>query len=207
MRVRTDEKRQEIIEIAGQLFEEQGYDRTSMATISQHVGGSKATLYGYFKSKEEILYAVLDYDVGEHADAMMEHFLAAPTLREGLIQIGTAYMMRRLSPRPISNMRIVSTQPEDSEIGARFYRNVLLPAWQRLAKRLELLMDEGQLRRADPWVAAMQWKGLIEWDLVDRRLLGADSAPDPEEIRRAVTLGADAFLTLYGPGDDSRVPA
>jgi hypothetical protein len=52
----------------------------------------------------------------------------------------------------------------------------------------------------------MHWKGLIEWDLVDRRLLGADSAGDPEEIRRAVTLGVDAFLALYSPDGDARVP-
>ena len=70
MRVRTEVKRQEIIRIAGELFEERGYDRTSMSAIAARVGGSKATLYGYFKSKEELLLAVLDYDVGEEADRL-----------------------------------------------------------------------------------------------------------------------------------------
>jgi hypothetical protein len=47
MRVRTEKKRQEIIRIAAELFDELGYERTSMSTIASRVGGSKTTLYGY----------------------------------------------------------------------------------------------------------------------------------------------------------------
>ncbi|HYD37950.1 MAG TPA: TetR/AcrR family transcriptional regulator [Allosphingosinicella sp.] len=198
MRVRTDEKRQEIVEIAAQLFEEQGYDRTSMSQISQRLGGSKATLYGYFKSKEELLLATLDYDVGEQADRLMNQLLGAKSLRKGLVLLGIGYMERLLDRRPISNVRIVSSQPEESGIGRIFYENVLLPAWQRLANRFRMMMDEGLLRRADPWVAAMHWKGLVEWDMFDRRLMGAISEGDPKEIRKAATLAADVFLQVYG---------
>ncbi|HWT12952.1 MAG TPA: TetR/AcrR family transcriptional regulator [Allosphingosinicella sp.] len=199
MRLRTDEKRREIVEVAATLFEELGYDRTSMSLISQRVGGSKATLYGYFRSKEELLLATLDYDIGEQADRLMNELLSARSLREGLVRLGAAYMERRLAPRPISNVRIVSSQPEESGIGRVFYDNILLPAWKRLAQRFATMMDDGLLRRADPWVAAMQWKGLVEWDMFDRRLLGAITVGDPDEIRRAATLAADAFLALYGP--------
>ena len=59
MRVRTDEKRREIVDVASELFEEHGFERTSMSMISERLGGSKATLYGYFKSKEQLLAAVL----------------------------------------------------------------------------------------------------------------------------------------------------
>ena len=65
MRVRTEEKREEIIRIAAELFQENGFERTSMSTISERLGGSKATLYGYFKSKEDLLLAVVHHDVPE----------------------------------------------------------------------------------------------------------------------------------------------
>jgi AcrR family transcriptional regulator len=198
MRVRTEEKRNEIIRIAGELFDSQGFERTSMSQISERLGGSKATLYGYFPSKQELLYAVLNYDVSTEADRLMGEFLAAEDLREGLINLGVAYMMRRLSTTPISNVRIVSTQPEGSQVGPEFYKNVLRPAWQRLAKRFEQMMGEGRLQKADPWVVAMHWKGLQEWDMFEKRLMGAITEPDAKEIRRASTLGAEAFLKLYG---------
>lgn len=197
MRVRTDAKRRDIVRVAAELFEELGYDRTSMSLISQRLGGSKATLYGYFKSKEELLEAVLTYDVTEEADRLMGEFLSGKNLRQGLIKLGVAYMTRRLSPTPIANVRMVATQPNGSEVGKHFYETVLGPAWKRLANRFSMMMDAGVLRRADPWVAAMQWKGLCEWDMFEKRLLGAIDAGDPEEIRRAATTGSDAFLTLY----------
>jgi AcrR family transcriptional regulator len=204
MRVRTEDKRREIVEIAAQAFEELGYDRTSMSLISQRVGGSKATLYGYFKSKEELLLAALDYDVGDQAERMVSEFLSQTDLREGLIILGDVYLQRRLAPRPIANVRMVSSQPEISGVGKTFYDNVLYPAWKRFADRLEGLMDEGALIRADPWIAAMHWKGLCEWDLFDQRLLGAITEGDPEEIHKAATLAADAFLKIYGAGKKPR---
>jgi AcrR family transcriptional regulator len=197
-RVRTDEKRRQIIDVASQLFQELGYDRTSMSLISERLGGSKATLYGYFKSKEELLQSVLVYDVTTEADRLMNQFLSGENLREGLITLGQAYMHRRLSSGPIANVRIVATQPANSTIGKEFYENVLRPAWERLANRFQILMEAGILIRADSWIAAMQWKGMCEWDMFERRLLGAIKEADPDEIRRASIAAADAFLKLYG---------
>ena len=198
MRVRTEEKRREIVKAAQELFEEHGYDRTSMSMISERVGGSKATLYGYFKSKEQILQEVLVYDVTEEAERLMNELLSGDDLREGLIALGVAYMMRRLSSTPVANIRMVATQPDGSTIGKKFYEEVLRPAWERLADRFGMMMDDGILKRADPWVAAMHWKGLNEWDMFERRLLQAIPGPDPEVLQRTATLAADAFLVLYG---------
>jgi AcrR family transcriptional regulator len=198
VRVRTDEKRQEIVRAAAELFEEHGFDRASMSMISERVGGSKATLYGYFKSKEELLRAVLIYDISEETDRLMGQFLGSKDLREGLVNMGIAFLTRRLSSMPVANIRMVATQPAGSTVGKEFYHNVLRPAWGRLARRFELMMDDGILRRADPWVAAMHWKGLNEWDMFERRLLGALAGPNPQEVKKAATAAADAFLTIYG---------
>ena len=117
MRVRTDEKRREIVDVASELFEEHGFERTSMSMISERLGGSKATLYGYFKSKEQLLAAVLLYDVTDQADRLMNEFLSSEDLREGLIKLGVAYMTRRLSSVPIANVRMVANQPAEFRCG------------------------------------------------------------------------------------------
>jgi AcrR family transcriptional regulator len=198
MRVRTEEKRREIIRIAARLFQENGFERTSMSMISERLGGSKATLYGYFKSKEELLLAVVHHDVPEQSERLATEFAAGKDLRDSLIKLGNAYLTRLMSPTPIANMRTLSNQPEGSGMGKNFWDKILQPAWQRLADRLESLMDAGMLKRADPWLAAMQWKGLNELDMFDRRLLGVIKGPDSKEIARAATSAADAFLVLYG---------
>jgi len=198
MRVRTEEKRQEILRIAARLFEELGYERTSMSMIASQVGGSKATLYGYFPSKEELLRAVLDHDVNEEADRLMNEFLAEKDLRGGLIRLGISYLSRHHSRA--ANIRTVANQP----IAEEFYTNVLRPAWQRLADRFGEMMKEGRLKFADPWTTAMHWKGLNEWDLLEKHLLTAATACEPNQIVSAATAAADAFLKVYaaGPGPD-----
>lgn len=199
MRVRTDAKRREIVEAAAALFVEQGYDRASMSAISERLGGSKATLYGYFRSKEELLRAVLEYDVTHEVEGVLEGFPDAEHLRDGLIRLGVRYLSRRLSDLPIANIRTVANQPDESTIGRDFYEGVLRPAWERLAASFATLMDQGRLRRADPWTAAMHWKGLNEGETLEKRLLGASRGPDAAEIERVATLAADAFLRIYGP--------
>src|SRR5688572_7043026 len=92
MRMRREEKRREIIRIAAELFNELGYERTSMSAIAARVGGSKATLYGYFESKADLLRTILDEDVNEEADRLMSAFLAEKDLRSGLIRLGMAYL-------------------------------------------------------------------------------------------------------------------
>jgi AcrR family transcriptional regulator len=197
MRVRTEEKKQEIIRIAARLFEELGYDRTSMSMIASHVGGSKATLYGYFPSKEELLRAVLDHDVNEEADRLMHEFLAEKDLRSGLIRLGISYLSRHHARA--ASIRTVANQP----IAEEFYTNVLRPAWQRLADRFAEMMKEGRLKFADPWTTAMHWKGLNEWDLLEKHLLSAAAATEPNQIVSAATAAADAFLKVYATGPDA----
>jgi AcrR family transcriptional regulator len=198
MRTRSAEKRREIVRVAAKAFEELGYERTSMLTIAERLQGSKQTLYNYFPSKEELLRAVLDFDVGEVADRAMEEFLAEKNLRKALIRLGVVYLNGQLASSAMSNIRIVSTQPAESNLGEEFYENVLRPAWNRTAATFKGLMNDGRLKRSDPWIAVMHWKGLVLLDLFERRLLGAMKAPDPREIEAAAKAAADAFLKIYG---------
>ena len=54
-----ESRKEEIVEIAGQLFDRLGYENTSMSKIAQALGSGKASLYYYFKSKEELFLNVL----------------------------------------------------------------------------------------------------------------------------------------------------
>jgi AcrR family transcriptional regulator len=201
-RVRTEEKRAEIVRVASEAFDELGYDRCSMAEISERLGGSKATLYGYFCSKEDLLRAVLQCQVAGVFDRRMEEFHQAADLRNALISLGMAYHKKRLSSLPVANIRAIVNQPHCSNRGKEFYESVIRPAFQRMADRFERLMDQGRLKRADPWTAIMHWKGLNDWDLFERRLIGAISGPDDVDIEKIATEAADAFLKLYGVADE-----
>jgi AcrR family transcriptional regulator len=197
-RVRTEQKRDEIVRIASEVFEELGFERASMATISERLGGSKATLYGYFPSKDDLLKAVISHQVITHADRMIREFPADPDdLRSSLVKLALAYLDKRTSSLPITNIRMVANQPAGSTMGKEFYEATIRPAFERLANCFKELMEQGKLKRADPHLVVMHWKGLADWDFFERRLLGVIQEPNPKELKQAAEEAADAFLKLY----------
>ena len=53
-------RRSEIIDIAEELFLKSGYNETAVSDIVKRVGVSQGTFYYYFKSKEDILNAIIE---------------------------------------------------------------------------------------------------------------------------------------------------
>jgi AcrR family transcriptional regulator len=65
------ERRLEIIQTAERLFSEKGYSNTSIESIIKEMNVAKGTFYYYFKSKEEVLQAVVDHTL-DQVVAMVE---------------------------------------------------------------------------------------------------------------------------------------
>ena len=59
----ADERKKEILDIAEELFVKKGYDNTSTSDILERAGIARGTLYYHFKSKEEILDALIGRNV------------------------------------------------------------------------------------------------------------------------------------------------
>lgn len=53
------DKRNEILDVAEELFAGQGYEKTSVNNILDRLGIAKGTFYYYFKSKEEVLDSII----------------------------------------------------------------------------------------------------------------------------------------------------
>ncbi len=60
-----EQRRSELIAAARELFEEKGIERTKVCDIVQRVGVAQGLFYYYFKSKEEVIAAVVEEVIGE----------------------------------------------------------------------------------------------------------------------------------------------
>jgi len=65
-----EERRNEIIETAGKLFEEKGYEQTQVQDIVNEIGVAKGLFYYYFKSKDEVMEELADRYADEIIDAV-----------------------------------------------------------------------------------------------------------------------------------------
>jgi AcrR family transcriptional regulator len=57
---RRGDTRHRIQDVALNLFAEQGYEKTSLREIAEHLDVTKAALYYHFKTKEDILISIVD---------------------------------------------------------------------------------------------------------------------------------------------------
>jgi hypothetical protein len=69
---------------------------------------------------------------------------------------------------------------------------------KELSEFLSRAMEGGQLRAADPMLAAHQLRALIEADIMDRCLLGAEKCPpSAAAVSRAAENAVSTFLLAY----------
>ena len=73
MSSKGEAQRQRIVAAADQLFYQQGYESTSFSDIADVVGISRGNFYYHFKSKDEILDAVIDHRVTD-IEAMLNEW-------------------------------------------------------------------------------------------------------------------------------------
>lgn len=80
---------EQILLVSTELFREKGYEKTSIQDIISALGMSKGAIYHHFKSKEEILFAVMEQQFS-YAEQMLNeliHKTQAANAKEKLVKI------------------------------------------------------------------------------------------------------------------------
>ena len=158
------EPRQEILHAAARLFQQQGYDATSMNDVAAALKLSKGGLYHHFQSKDEILYNIMSHAM----DITEQRVINVARRIEGVEE--------RL--RTLIRLHIeVVLSPEDREITVMLHENhPLSPALRRKINGrkkdyvvfVENLIADVQRKRnsqsrVTPRAAAFALVGMINW--------------------------------------------
>jgi TetR/AcrR family transcriptional regulator, cholesterol catabolism regulator len=158
------DSRQEILRTAARLFQQRGYDATSMNDVAAALKLSKGGLYHHFQSKDEILFEIMN-----HAMEITQERVVGPVR-------AIADPVERLKALIRLHIEVVLS-PRDREITVMLHENHPLPP--TLRKRIntrkkeyihyvEGLMAEVQRARqakgsVSPRAAAFALLGMINW--------------------------------------------
>lgn len=200
MRVKTDEKRQLIVDTAYRLFRTNGFEKTSMSEITAKVGGSKATLYNYFSSKEELFVECMFGIAENYLEGIFSHLQdPAGDVRTALQGFGENVTRLLCSPEIVAARRLTIAEAGRAGIGKLFYEKIT-SRQEEIAKFIGISMDAGKLRRADTHLAAAQLRALLEAEIFDPYLLSVRTTiPDDTELTAITDRAVDSFLRAYTP--------
>lgn len=195
---RKQDRRQAILDAARASFLENGYAGTSMSGLLATLGGSKATLWGYFRSKEELFAAMLDDATASYRRELAQCLQPSQDLAEGLTGFCRSFLHRLLSPDALALWRLVVAESgRFPEVGAIFYERAAGATQCALSVFLSEHMDRGELRRDDPSRAARVVISLCTGH--QHRLLWGVEQLAPEQIEVEAVAAASIFMRAYAP--------
>jgi len=196
---RSDEKRQAILDAAYNLFCEKGFDKTSISEINAQVGGSKATIYSYFLSKEELFVECMCSQTESYLEGLLTTLKnPAGDILSTLRTFGESFLRLVCSSEMISLRRLMIAEAERGGVG-RLFHEKLERMRDQVASFISEVMSEGKLRASDADLAAFQLRALLEAELFEPLLLcTGDGRPGEEAIVSATGRAVGTFLRAHG---------
>jgi AcrR family transcriptional regulator len=198
-RMSGEDRREAILDVASEIFLTEGYASASMSSIAVRLGGSKGTLYNYFKSKEELFLAYVQRTCDLHRGNIADLLIGDGDARTVLTAFGKGYLRAFTAEQILQNWRVISAESSKSpEIGRQFYESGPLQGARMLADYMQKAKDRGELTMADVMVAAHQFTSLIHGRMIKARLLNFIPVPTDAEIAAEVEAAIFVFFSAYG---------
>ncbi len=105
--------RQKLVDIARQLFAKKGIEGTTMNDIAVASGKGRRTLYTYFKSKEDVYYAVIESELERLSDKLDEVAARKTSPQDKIIELIYTHLSM-----------IKETVVRNGNLRAEFFRNI-----------------------------------------------------------------------------------
>lgn len=196
----SEQRRRAIVTAARAAFLRHGYGNTSMSAIAAKLGGSKTTLWTYFRNKRELYDAVVDDLVERYGEALRLPLPPEADPREVLQAFALSLITTVTRPQIVAMHRMVTGEAgRFPELGTAMVERGMKRGQARLAGWIAAQMERGTLRRDDPLLAAVQFGGLCQCGAFQQFLLGARPRPTPAEIAAEASVATATFLRAYAP--------
>jgi TetR/AcrR family transcriptional regulator len=204
-----DDKRKALLDVAARLFAARGFDRTSIAEIARKAHVSKALLYHYYPSKDELLFDIIHRHLAELAGqlAAAEDLSASPEqhllglVRATLLAYRDADAMHKVQLNELDKLDAAQQRK------LRSVERAIVATMARAVKRLNpaFLERDGALLKP----ATMSLFGVLNWTYLWFREDGPLSREDYARfvtrlyVEGAARLARDRPKSGVNPGRDA----
>lgn len=188
----------EILDVATEIFIEQGFQAASTNEIARRANSSKTTLYSRFFTKKDLFVAVIE----RRMDLMFSQFSAAlppdRPMRTTLTQYGAKILELALSEKQLALARVVSMESRRfPELGERFFALGPGRGLRSLSGYFEEQIKAGRLRNESPATMADQLISMMTGGYVRWSILGLKLRVDPKEKQKRLEDAVETFLRAY----------
>ncbi|GAB3555643.1 TetR/AcrR family transcriptional regulator [Spirosoma fluminis] len=176
-----EEMRKLILDAAQKLFIANGFEKVSIRTIADAIEYSPATIYLYYKDKNELLYALHQRGFAKMVDEFRPLLVLADPF-EKLVQMGRSYIRFAVQNPELFDLMFIMTAPMDKLDKEDWVEGD--QAFGLLMQVVQECMDAGIFRPQSVNVVAMMiWSGIHGYTaLFLRKRLGMFDECDRQPI-------------------------
>lgn len=188
-------RRAAMIAAASELFQDKGFEHTTVTDIVDRSGGSRRTLYEHFGNKDGLLRAIIQ-DMTDRVWAAVHIDLSGDRLREAdLFEVGLRLFKSIANPEGIAVYRIVVAEGHRSpEIADMFLRTGPDQVSRKLVAWFERAQENGDFLGRPPEKMAQAFMGIVMGYFHIGHAIGKSPVWMEEDIVEHVRLAVGIFV-------------
>jgi AcrR family transcriptional regulator len=163
-RPRNLERAAHIKDTVSRLFAEKGYHATSMRDVGNQIGMSKSSMYNYFKSKEDILFHLMNDAMDEALETLQAICRADHSPEEKLNAVLDFYARYYAGDQDRLTLlvnELPSLSDEHQEIIKKKDRDYV----KLIRSILDALTEAGRMKAIHPTVATFAFFGMVHYTI------------------------------------------
>ena len=194
IRVTAEDRRQQILETATELFASQGFEGTTTRQIAERAKVNEAIIFRHFPSKEELYWAVIELKCSQSQgrERIRERLRSGGEPRQVFADIAEDFLRRREKDPSLSRLLFFSAL-ENHGLSHRFYRTHIAEVYELLSDYIRQQIEKGTFRDVDPLMAARGFLGMIVYHFLVQELFGGKKHHKLDHKQVSETL-ADIWL-------------
>jgi AcrR family transcriptional regulator len=187
-----DLRRQGILWKAVDVFGKYGYRATTMDIIASECGFSKATLYQFFNSKEELFSKIFSEQSKTDVKNQFITQISDGQIKDTLFDVGMMFLSMFEDPQKLNlNRMVIAESARFPEIGKTVYENAISVVAGSVSDILRKFCESGEIVCEDTMLAARSYIGMLYSYVVLDRII--NTAKETYTSKKIVEFASETF--------------
>jgi AcrR family transcriptional regulator len=161
--MRGEDRRQQIVDIASELFSQRGFNGATTKEIADRAGISQAIIFRHFPSKEAIYSAILDHKLKQAAERIRGRLQDAAGRKDDRAYFRElAFDLLDLYSKDPSLIRLLLFSAlEGHDLSRMFYKTMSRQVRAHVRAYIKQRIADGAFRQLDPVASSRVFLGMV----------------------------------------------
>jgi AcrR family transcriptional regulator len=202
IRCSAADRRRQIMEVAMQLFAQQGFQGTTTREIADRARVNEALIFRHFGSKEELYWAVIEDKCRTSGQEPLPEKRRRYDSDSDFFAALAEEMLRSRADDTTLSRLLLFTALENHHLSHRFFRTYVAEYFEKLAGYIRVGIQQGRFRAVDPLLAARSFLGMVVYHSWMQELFGYKRYQKIDNAEAGRVL-ADIWLRGMAPEEKS----